>query len=288
MSNQLASSRFRSASSPCSSGSCRARSISSARRSTRNLTPSGSALNWRSKRDPRRLQRLAQLALGGGPLGGPFGLGQGRAAAVDFAAVDVELAGEQPQKTFASVGVEQQIGAAEIGGPRPRRDLAAARRRDSCSICSRSRPISSPESSGRGVRVKTPRADSAMSRQAPRRLLKVRSKTPSKNPAGGRSFMAAIAAVAEPDRDATAASPSTSKRSFPASQRQICARPAPAPRPDPRRPARRRSGQRRRHAATPPPPPRRTAPCPAPAAPAPCRRAHRRCRPSPDRAARWR
>ncbi len=33
--------------------------------------------------------------------------------------------------------------------------------------------------------------------------------------------MAAIAAVAEPDRDASAASPSTSKRSFPASHRQF-------------------------------------------------------------------
>ncbi len=91
------------------------------------LDPFGERVELAQQGNPRRLQRLAQLALGRGALGGPFGLRQGRAAAVDLTAVDVELAGEQPQETLASVGVEQQIGAAEVGRPRPRRDLAAAR-----------------------------------------------------------------------------------------------------------------------------------------------------------------
>src|ERR1700761_3825408 len=49
--------------------------------------------------------------------------------------------------------------------------------------------MSSPESSGRGERASTPRADSAISRHALRKLVSVRSKTPSKKPAGTRSLI---------------------------------------------------------------------------------------------------
>ena len=103
------------------------------------------------------------------------------------------------------------------------------------SICRRNAPSSAADSSGRGARESTPRADSAISRQALRRLASVRSKTPSRKPVGARSLMAAIATVAGGERVAAGAPPSTPKRGAPVMSASARAAHSAAPRPGPRR-----------------------------------------------------
>ena len=85
----------------------------------------------------------------------------------DGGVVDIEFLGENTQEALAPGGVEGEIGAAEIGGAGPRRDLAAAASRQARS-CSRSCSASSRGSSGRGAPLSTPRAELAISRHAVR------------------------------------------------------------------------------------------------------------------------
>ena len=99
---------------------------SSARRSTRNFTPSGSALNCRSSvtrggvnaaRSARSAARRWSGSSAREHLGAPFD---------DRVVIGVELLGQQPQKALATGRVQRQIGAAEFGRAGPRRDFAAA------------------------------------------------------------------------------------------------------------------------------------------------------------------
>ena len=126
MSNQLASRRFRSSSRPLSSGSRRPRSISSARRSTRNLNSFGKRVELSQQGDARRLQGFAQGALLGGALSRFGGLDQRLASTPDLVVIDIELAREKLQEALAAGRVERQIGAAEIGGASACRDAAGA------------------------------------------------------------------------------------------------------------------------------------------------------------------
>ena len=126
MSNQLASSRFRSSSRPLQHGIVPPEIDQLGAAVDEKLDPFGQRIELAQQGDARRLQRGAQRPLGGGALAGSGGLDQCLAAAVDLVVVDIEFAGEQLQKALAPGGVQRQIGAAEIGGASPRGDLAAA------------------------------------------------------------------------------------------------------------------------------------------------------------------
>src|SRR5260370_274279 len=71
-------------------------------------------------------RRRAQGVLGGGPGGGVGGGREGGAMAVDQIAVGIELGGQEAQKALAPGGVEREVAAPELGGPRPGGNLAAA------------------------------------------------------------------------------------------------------------------------------------------------------------------
>ena len=193
MSNQLASSRFRSSSRPLSSGSRCPRSISSARRSTRNLTPSGSALNCAQQSDARRLQRVAQRALGrrrAGPARRPDQR-SGNSGRPRRRSTSNSPASSRRKRSRPS-GVERQISAAEIGGASACRDLAAAPVEAAQHLLAKPARIVAGKL-GAGASRSAHRARTRRSRATRcARLVRVRSKTPSKKPAGAGSVMAAL------------------------------------------------------------------------------------------------
>src|SRR5208282_4849033 len=86
------------------------------------LHPFGERVELAQQRDARRLQCRAQRPLGGGTLIRSGNADQRRATAVDFAAVDIEFAGEDPKEPLTSVRVERQKSAPEIGCSGARRD----------------------------------------------------------------------------------------------------------------------------------------------------------------------
>ena len=153
------------------------------------MTPSGSALNWRSSVTRGGASARAQRAFGGMRSSARSAAASAAQQRSTARVVDIELLGEEAQKALAPGGVEREIGAPELGRAGPRGDLAAAAVEAARASAARSRSTSSSGRSGRGAPVSTPRAERAISRQALRRLASVRSKTPSRKPTGARSLM---------------------------------------------------------------------------------------------------
>ena len=245
MSNQLASSSRRSSARPRSTGSPLAIVDQLGAAVDEELDPFRQRVELAQQGDARRQQRGAQRALGGDRARpGPR---PRRASAQQRSTASWSMSNSlasKLQEALAPGRVQRQIGAAELGGAGPGRDPAAAAVEAAEHLLPQPRDIVFGQI-GRGAPDSTPRADKAISRQAPRRLARVRSKTPSRKPAGARSLIGGSAfgeAGNEAHTEPGAMAPVFSARK----------RGGQAHRQDPRRPVPGRTGGRRRHATRPP------------------------------------
>ncbi len=139
--------------------------ISSARMSTRNFTPSGRALNWVSSliRGGSSAWRSARSSL---RCSSSLWARRSRSQVAWTAARSMSNSvARSAQEALAPGGVEGEIGAAERGRPRPRRDLAALAFETVAQLARAAGRHRRRRARAAARRSSTPRAEAAMSRQ---------------------------------------------------------------------------------------------------------------------------